>query len=193
MRVFITVLVLIFSFQSFTKADDIRDFEIEGISIGDSLLDYFSEDKIKKEIRTNLFKMIEDKTFVLSEFSNVDFFLTYDGAQIVFKRNDDKYKIFGIHGTIFFKNNISECYDKLKEISLIISSSINYEDRNDFNDLDLGNDRGKYTGTTFYLEKGIISIHCYDWSEEIENERNWIDNLKVNIKSDEYENFLQKN
>jgi hypothetical protein len=31
-------------------ADDISDFEIEGISIGDSLLDYISEEKIKSEI-----------------------------------------------------------------------------------------------------------------------------------------------
>ena len=43
MRIFLAVLVLIFIFQSFTKADDIRDFEIEGISIGDSALNYFSK------------------------------------------------------------------------------------------------------------------------------------------------------
>jgi hypothetical protein len=48
MRVFITVLVLIFSLQSWTKADDISEFEIEGMSIGDSALDYFSEDEISK-------------------------------------------------------------------------------------------------------------------------------------------------
>mgnify|MGYP000722043315 CR=1 FL=1 len=48
MRVFIIVLVLIFSLQSWTKADDIRDFQIEGMSIGDSLLDYFNEDEILK-------------------------------------------------------------------------------------------------------------------------------------------------
>ena len=48
MRVFLAVLVLIFSLQSWTKADDIRDFEIEGISIGDSLLDHLSKNKIKK-------------------------------------------------------------------------------------------------------------------------------------------------
>ena len=47
MKVFITVLVLIFSLQSWTKADDIRDFEIEGMSLGDSLLDYVSEGVIK--------------------------------------------------------------------------------------------------------------------------------------------------
>jgi len=49
MRVFIAVLILIFSLQSWTKADDIRDFEIEGISIGDSLLDYFSDEEINKQ------------------------------------------------------------------------------------------------------------------------------------------------
>ena len=46
MRVFIAVLVLIFSLQSWTKADDISDFEIEGMSIGDSALDYFNRMKI---------------------------------------------------------------------------------------------------------------------------------------------------
>ena len=43
MRVFLTVLVLIFSLQSWTKADDIRDFEIEGMSIGESALNFFKE------------------------------------------------------------------------------------------------------------------------------------------------------
>ena len=49
MRVFLTVLILIFSLQSWTKADDIRDLQIEGMSIGDSLLDFFSEEKIMFE------------------------------------------------------------------------------------------------------------------------------------------------
>ncbi len=43
--IFFKVLILIFSLQSWTKADDIRDFQIEGISIGDSALDYFSENE----------------------------------------------------------------------------------------------------------------------------------------------------
>ena len=34
-------------------ADDISDFEIEGISIGDSLLDYMTEDEILQEIELN--------------------------------------------------------------------------------------------------------------------------------------------
>ena len=41
MKVFMAVLFLIFSFQSLTKAADISDFEIAGISVGDSLLDFY--------------------------------------------------------------------------------------------------------------------------------------------------------
>ena len=56
MRVFLTVLVLIFGLHSWTYGDDARDFEIEGMSIGDSLLDYYSEEEIKKKIMSHWFQ-----------------------------------------------------------------------------------------------------------------------------------------
>ncbi len=43
MRLFLSIIIL-FSFQSWTKANDVRDFQIEGMSIGDSALKYFSKD-----------------------------------------------------------------------------------------------------------------------------------------------------
>ena len=49
MKKLLIMLILTLSFQSWTKADDIRDFEIEGMSIGDSLLDYFSKSLIDNE------------------------------------------------------------------------------------------------------------------------------------------------
>ena len=49
MKIFISVLVLIF-IQSWIKADDIRDFEIEGMSIGDSALKYFSKNKLIMDV-----------------------------------------------------------------------------------------------------------------------------------------------
>ena len=48
MKRLLLILILTFSFQTLAKADDIRDFEIEGISIGDSLLDYYTKEQIKK-------------------------------------------------------------------------------------------------------------------------------------------------
>ena len=48
MRVFIAVLVLIFSLQSGNRAEDISEFEMEGMRIGDSLLDFININEIKK-------------------------------------------------------------------------------------------------------------------------------------------------
>ena len=53
MKLFLTVLILIFSLQSWTKADDIRDFEIEGMSIGVSLLDYVNKRTINTSAAMN--------------------------------------------------------------------------------------------------------------------------------------------
>ena len=48
MNKLLLILIFIFSFQTFTRANDIRDFEIEGMSVGDSLLDFMTESEIIK-------------------------------------------------------------------------------------------------------------------------------------------------
>ena len=47
----IYLFIVLFSLQTPSQADDIRDFEIEGMSIGDSLLDYFTKEYIKNKLR----------------------------------------------------------------------------------------------------------------------------------------------
>ena len=48
MKKFLGILVLIlFSLQTPSWADDIRDFQIEGVSVGDSLLDFMTENEIE--------------------------------------------------------------------------------------------------------------------------------------------------
>ena len=46
MRIFLSLIIIIFSVQSLCKADDITDFEIEGISIGDTLLQFVTKEEI---------------------------------------------------------------------------------------------------------------------------------------------------
>ena len=100
MKLFIAVLVLIFSLQSWTKADDISDFQIEGMSIGDSMLDYFSETKIKKSVAKKQYpksnKFTRTNFEIMSEM--------YDLVQIHFKTDDRNYEIFGISGQKFYKS-----------------------------------------------------------------------------------------
>ena len=192
MRLFVAILVLILSIQSWTKADDISDFEIESMSIGDSLLSHFTKEKIEKNIRPNVFERFSDKTFVLSEIQHDSKFEVYDTVQFIFKRYDKEFQIYGMTGGIWYEENISACYDKMKEISYSISTNINYVEKNEFNDVKLSNNLGVYSGVSFFLDKGIISVHCYDWSEKTENEKNWVDNLRVNTKTDEFEDFLSQ-
>jgi len=52
------ILILTLNFQSFTKADDIRDFQIEGVGIYESLLNYMTEEEIKNEEDNYLYIII---------------------------------------------------------------------------------------------------------------------------------------
>ena len=64
MRRLLLILILTFSFQSWTNADDIRDFEIEGISVGESLLNHFSENNIQQEIKSEFSFKYKNNTFM---------------------------------------------------------------------------------------------------------------------------------
>ena len=83
MRIFILALVLIFGLQSWTNADDIGDFQIEGMGIGDSALDFYSKNEIKK----NKKNYTKDKTFSVIEIQNFDSKM-YDGIQLKYKTKD---------------------------------------------------------------------------------------------------------
>ena len=66
-------------------ADDIRDFEIEGISIGDSLLDFMTIEEINY---SKLNYVTDDKKYyVIGYYENLK---TYEGVEIYLKRNDNK-------------------------------------------------------------------------------------------------------
>ena len=67
MKNFILILILILNFQSFTNANDVKDFQIEGMSIGDSLLDYMDENTIIKEMNKDGISHFYNDDFVLEE------------------------------------------------------------------------------------------------------------------------------
>ena len=116
MRKFLIALVLIFSFQS-SKADNISDFEIEGISIGDSLLDHLSKDLIDKLPAEYYPK--SDKFYVVDgSFQNSEL---YDGFQVGLKKNE--YKVYGITAGIFF-DNMKNCLTHKNKVENEISEMI---------------------------------------------------------------------
>tara|TARA_B100000575_G_scaffold293405_1_gene304698 strand:- start:123 stop:716 length:594 start_codon:yes stop_codon:yes gene_type:complete len=102
MRIFIVVLILIFSFGSWTKADDIKDFEIEGMSIGDSALIYFNKAELIK--RKKYYRNTDSKIFYRTSISSPKF-KNYDNIMFHFKDNDSSFKIYGISAAIWFSEN----------------------------------------------------------------------------------------
>ena len=116
MKVFLSALVLIFSLQSWTKADDISDFEIEGMSIGDSLLDSFNQSQIKAEKQLN--KKI--KFLRMNIRNNLKI---YDAVQVWWNKKDQNFKITHIGGILEFDNDINNCIKKQKEIGAEIRKS----------------------------------------------------------------------
>ena len=79
------LFLLLFSFQVPSWADDIRDFQIEGMSIGDGLLDYFNEEEIN-----NFHKVFypNKKFYALDTFSSN--YKVYEQVQFALKNNDYK-------------------------------------------------------------------------------------------------------
>ena len=191
MKVFITVLVLIFSLQSWTKADDIREFEIEGISIGDSLLNHMSLNEIKKKEKNHT-KM--GKKFIMIFYYQGSTSKLYKDVQVAYNPNDNDYIIHQISGFLDYKNNIQDCLKKKNEIKKEISEVFNNLDTKDKKNLSHPYDKSgetKYWATDFYLDSGaMINVGCMDWSSKFEEENNWQDSLDVSISSSDYMKYL---
>ena len=91
MKTLLTFFVLLFSSSLF--ADDIKDYQIEGISIGDSLLDYMSENEILKEfeIGKNEYQWTDQKFTDVYIYEGIT---TYGYFSASVKRKDKKYIIY---------------------------------------------------------------------------------------------------
>ena len=195
MRLYITVLVLILSFQFWTKADDIRDFEIEGMSIGDSLLEHFSKKSIEDEIRSEFSYKYENSNWVqLGVGSTKDFPLfkkldRFDELGITIKANDKNYIVHGLSGEILCYNNIDKC--------LITKDEIISDLENVFKDIEVDSWERKHpldkTGKSIVYGNDlkandldfVISVSVYDMSDDDFN-----DSVKVSIKTEELHNFI---
>jgi hypothetical protein len=188
MKRFILILILTFNFQSWTIADDIRDFQIEGMSIGDSLLDHFSIEELKKQLKktrsTYTSKKIKRTWFVINSES-------YEQITVHYK-NDGSYKIVNIGGTIVYnKDNMSECFVKMDKVVNDIEVQLPSAKK-----IDKGKRKhSRYTKTyitnvVFKLKKGEIYIACTDWDKDTENKFKWNDNLSVELDSLEFLKWL---
>ena len=161
MKRLLLIIILTFSFQTLIKADDIRDFQIEGMSIGDSLLDFFSEEEI---IIKNKSYHYSSKKYYQIRIDNIYFYndmkACLEKQKTIISEFDEKF--------INKKNPTS----KLKKHPSDPTG------------------KSFYTYTSYELNDGVISLECTDWSNSITSNKNWQDNLSVHIKTKKFSDWL---
>jgi hypothetical protein len=184
MRVIIAVLVLLFSFQSWTKADDIRDFQIEGISIGDTLLEHFN----LIEINDATDESAKDRIYIVKSFFNKNFDL-YEAVQLTYKESDKKKTIVGVGGVLEFPNNINKCKIEMNKIASELKNLFPKADKIDWGKYVMPTKEGYYFPITFdFKDLSRAMVSCQDW-----NKKSGInDNLKVALYSAEYNKYLKQ-
>tara|TARA_B100001250_G_scaffold385401_1_gene381100 strand:+ start:6451 stop:7038 length:588 start_codon:yes stop_codon:yes gene_type:complete len=179
----IIIFIFVLNLQSLTKADDISDFEIDGISIGDSLLDYYS----KNEINEMLSKTVS--TYTNMEIKRV-FFKSINGSNYLQYNfhyiNDKSYEIVNIKGIMLMENKTNECNAKKLQVSKEIENSINFKDKQKSVQVNGVDKSGKSTidSIKFIVDGGSIEVECWKWSKKIKEEKPWRDTFQVSILDD---------
>ena len=185
MKIFISILILILSFQSWTKADDIRDFEIEGLSIGDSLLNFASEKKIKSSISSNQYPNNKYIIYMADKFINLT---NYDFLAATVKKNDNQYIITSLKGAIFYKN-LDECIKLRSEIRNFIEEIITFDDVEEMT-YDSQDGLGVIHALQMYLKPypsvEAIVLNCNDYFENSGYKKD----LSVSVNQEDYAYFL---
>ena len=182
------LFLILFSFQTSSWADDILDFEIEGMSIGDSLLDYLTEEEIKNKEKY----IYENNKFIAIIISEPTFEL-YENVQIVYESSNKK--IHGLEAFIDYEKNIKDCYNKKDEIASELTeffenkvkiwrqNNVKYD----------GDKSGKsiFSAVNFDFDAGgSARVICYDFEEKISIENGWPDTLAISINSIEFYKYI---
>ena len=191
MKFFLIVLIFVFNSHAVAKADDIKDFEIEGVSIGDSLFDHITLNQFNNWEEYKYY--YKDKKFVVipCKISSKQ----YDQVGCTFKNTlDNDYIIYGVNGTILFPNDISKCFKKKDEVTKIFKDLLvntEFIDRGTYeHDADpTGN--SKQTVVDFeFKNSAYIRVVCHDWSDKLTKQNGWIDEFKVYLTSKELNFFI---
>ena len=187
MKRLLLIFILTLSFQSWAKADDIRDFEIEGMSIGDSLLNFFT----KEEISKNTMPYFKDKRkyYVVGIVDNLK---KYDQVEIYLKSNDANYEIKSILAGVF-PDNVNKCIEEKKDIVKVLDVMFkDYEKVSDSknHEADITGNSKAHMDQYNINFPNHIRVECTEFSEQMKNEGQAQNSLNIVVMSKEINNWI---
>ena len=174
MKILFSILFIFFS--SPIIADSISDFQIEGISIGDSALNFLNRSEIIKQTKMNSSHYSYLKK--PNEFGEVyilenDKFDIYDGLSFFVKQDDNNFEIRMLRGLIWL--DINSCLSQREKIRNEIEGIIENFEKEEitFNAHQDELSESKMHNINYYLPSGdVITLQCTDWSKRMKKEYN---------------------
>ena len=189
MKKLLGILVLGLFLITPSQADDIRDFQIEGISVGDSALDYFSEDEIKNAY-TNYYP--KSRKFYQISFTVLESEI-YKVVNINLKKNDDKYIIYAIKGLKNYDNRHKKCLEKNQDLVNAILSIVKNTKEESYKS-NFANNFGESfaTGSVFNMHNGTFTAFCSKWDKKNKKVKSarWWDSLNASIAFSEWTDWI---
>ena len=186
-KIIIIQIILIVSFQSLIKADDIRDFQIEGMSLYDDALEYFS----KKQIIKNEENFYKNKKYTTATLTSSNF-KKYQDVQISYNTKSKNYKLLDISGIVDMDYN--RCLKEIKSIAQDFNKmflNTKYEKLYEFTHNSDKSGESKVSDMYWEFNDGDkILLACYNWNTKYGKKNGYVDELRVTISSKEFDNFL---
>ena len=188
------LFLFLFSFSAPSFAEDISEYQIEGISIGDSLLDHLSKEEIITEIEINKpsYNYLSDEFGEVYLFGNFDI---YDNLSFMVKPKDKHYTIYTIKGSISYDDKLEQCFAKQKEIEKEFSSTYKNTKKwkKTFKFPFDPTDESTSHNIMFTFDTGDhIEINCTKYKKSLKIENNWSDALQVIIDTKEVVDWFSK-
>ena len=194
MKKILLSLIFVLTLQNSAHADEVKDFQIEGINIGDSLFEHINILGVSKNdiLKRELFYYPKSKKFAGLAFSNRGFYKTYDLIQ--FTIIPKTYIIESISGVVDIISK-KDCEKKQEEIFSEISKMFkNGKITKDSFSAHPADETGNSSANGLYIEfkSGNVNVECYLWGKEMKEKTNWTDNLKVSVTSQKAQNFFNE-
>ena len=183
-KILILVLILL---PQLSFADELNDFQIEGISLGESLLNYFPEKEIKAaEYKNPVDK--KDKYRISAIYSRK--FKTYHAVEFSYLKNDKKYIIVGMSSALtgLSEKKFEDSYNKIvSDLKEFFPNAQVLADK----PIHPWNKKTKTKRTSFKINPRdkfyAISAVYLNFPED---ETRFVDNVGVTINTDEYNIYL---
>ena len=195
-KTFTVLILIISSLQSLTKAEEVKNFEIEGMTVGESLLKYMDKSEIKNKINSDASFHYPDGSYAVFGYYS-DEMKIYDDVGVVIKPNDPNYIIYALEGTIYFQKGT--CNEKQKQISsdlktVIDSNKYNYTESFNQNFISDNTGASKVSYLDFnFVDDSAIRVICWVLSEEFKFKNNNIDRLVVAANSSQFMKWINMN